>query len=151
MSAPALYRLIYASRATPDTAGRFDAAVHEIVGASQNNNSKVGVTGLLLAANGWFVQALEGSRGEVSATFARICADPRHRVTDIIQAGQADGRAFQSWSMCGRILTPRAAPLLDAMGEAAAFDPRELDATRALRLLMAVSMIADGALDRASA
>jgi hypothetical protein len=103
---------------------------------------------MLLASNGWFLQALEGSRREVSATFARIVRDPRHEVFELIQAGPIDGRMFGQWDMIARALSPKAAPLLDAMTAGGGFDASRLDAAGALRLLLTISSVADGKLER---
>ena len=148
MPSLALNRLVYISRATPEVAARFDAAVGDIVQASQRNNAAVDVTGILLASNGWFVQALEGPRRQVSTTLARIARDSRHEVFELLQAGPVDGRMFGRWTMIASSLSPKAAPLLDAMSSGDGFDASRLDASSALRLLITVSSIADGKLER---
>jgi hypothetical protein len=145
----ALHRMIYVSQASPETAARFDAAVDEIITRSQANNAAVDVTGLLLAAGGWFVQALEGPRGAVSTTFGRIGRDARHGAVEILQSGPVDGRLFARWSMVARTLSPQAAPLMEAMAGAGAFEPKVLDAASALRLLLTVSDLAEGRLKQA--
>lgn len=147
MSHP-INRLVYVSRATADAASSFEAVVAEVVGVSQRNNARVGVTGLLMATGGWFLQALEGPRPEISAAFARIVQDPRHEVLELIQAGPVDGRLFGRWSMCAPSITPQAAPLLEVMLRPGGLDPRSLDPAGALRLLMTVASVADGALER---
>jgi hypothetical protein len=144
----ALNRLVYISRATSEATARFDATVADIVTASQRNNAAVEVTGILLASNGWFLQALEGPRRQVSTTFARIARDPRHEVFELLQAGPVDGRMFGRWTMIASSLSPKAAPLLEAMTAGDGFDASRLDASGALRLLLTVSSIADGKLER---
>ena len=144
----ALHRMIYVSQASPETAERFDAAVEDIIGRSQANNAAVDLSGLLLAAGGWFVQVLEGPRGAVSTTFARIGRDNRHGAVEILQSGPVDGRLFARWSMVARTLSPNAAPLMEAMAGAGAFEPKVLDASAALRLLLTVSDLAGGRMTR---
>ena len=60
-----LFRLVYVSRAVLPVLSRFDATVQEIISVAEPNNARMGVTGLLLAHQGWFVQALEGPRRNV--------------------------------------------------------------------------------------
>jgi hypothetical protein len=42
------------------------------------NDSHVGITGMLLHKNGDFLQVIEGPRAVIRDMFARISADPRH-------------------------------------------------------------------------
>jgi hypothetical protein len=147
MSVAPLHRLLYVSRS--DAAGvSFDALTEDVVGVSARNNARVGVTGLLVAFEGWFMQALEGSRPEISSTFARIAKDPRHCVLEIISAGPIDARLFGRWSMNARTITPAAAPVLDMLGAKGGMDPRELDGAGALRLMLTVARVSEGALER---
>ena len=142
-----LHRLLYVSRA--DAEGRtFEALTEDVVAVSARNNARVGVTGLLVAFDGWFLQALEGSRQETSATFSRIAKDPRHSVLELISAGPIDARLFGRWSMSARTITPAAAPVLDMLGARGGMNPRELDSAGALRLLLTVARVSEGALER---
>lgn len=43
------------------------------------NDSHVGITGMLLHKNGDFLQVIEGRRAVVNDMYARILADPRHK------------------------------------------------------------------------
>ena len=147
MPSSALNRLVYISRATPEVAARIDVAVADIVAVSQRNNASADVTGMLVASNGWFLQALEGPRREVSATLARIAHAPRHERFELLQGGPADGRMFGRWTMVARSLSPKAAPLLAAMTGGDGFDAARLDASGALRLMLTIASIADGKLD----
>lgn len=142
-----LHRLVYVSRSAAE-AEAFDRVTQEVVEVSARNNARVGVTGLLVAVEGWFLQALEGSRREVSATFERIAKDPRHEALEIIGAGPVDGRLFGRWSMSARTITPAAAPVLEMLGGRGGMDPRELDGAGALRLLLTVASVSEGALER---
>lgn len=142
-----MHRLIYASRATPH-AGDFDALVDDILAASQRNNVEAGVTGLLLAVDGKFVQVLEGPRRALSERFITIAKDPRHEAVELLESAPADGRLFGRWSMVARRLSPDAAELLAAMNGGGAFDGSRLDGPVALRLLLTVGSVADGRLNR---
>ncbi|MBW3559308.1 MAG: BLUF domain-containing protein [Proteobacteria bacterium] len=142
-----LHRLLYVSRA--DSVGReFEILTEDVVAVSARNNAQVGVTGLLAAFDGWFLQALEGSRTEISATFSRIAKDPRHCVLELISAGPIDARLFGRWSMSARTITPAAAPVLDMLGARGGMDPRLLDSAGALRLLLTVARVSEGVLER---
>lgn len=66
---------------------------------SRSRNSASGVTGLLLYANGNFIQLLEGEKEDVLATRARIEEDPRHRGLVVLLEGPCEKRDFQDWSM----------------------------------------------------
>jgi hypothetical protein len=142
-----MHRILYVSRT--DVGGQdFDKLTEQIVDVSARNNARVGVTGLLVAFDGWFLQALEGSRKEISTTFTRIARDSRHSVLDIITAGPIDARLFGRWSMSARTITPAAAPVLDILGAKGGMDPRELDGAGALRLMLTVARVSEGALER---
>ena len=147
MAVPPLHRLLYVSRADREGAA-FEALTEDGVTVSARNNAQVGVTGLLVAFDGWFLQVLEGSRRETSATFSRIAKDPRHSVLEIITAGPIDARLFGRWSMSARTLTPAAAPVLDMLGASGGVDPLALDSAGALRLLLTVARVSEGALER---
>ncbi len=147
MSNASLHRLLYASRADVDGA-QFEILTEDVVAVSARNNARVGVTGLLVAFDGWFLQALEGPRTEVSITFSRIAKDPRHSVLELIGMGPIDGRLFGRWSMSARTLTPAAAPLLEMLGARGGLDPREMNSAGALRMLLTVASVSEGALER---
>jgi hypothetical protein len=147
MPTAALHRLVYVSRCRAQGAV-FESLTEEIVAVSARNNAGAGLTGLLVAADGWFLQTLEGPRREVSTTFARIAADTRHFDFEIISAGPVDGRLFGRWSMTARTLTPAAAPVLEMLGARNGLNPHELDNAGALRLMLTVANVSDGLLER---
>jgi hypothetical protein len=68
---------------------------------SQVNNSAFGVTGLLLRNQTEFLQCIEGPVREVSATFKRICKDPRHFDIQVLEVKRVLKRMFAQWSMYG--------------------------------------------------
>lgn len=90
-----------ALRAAPDLEG--------ILEVSRRNNAANGLTGILLFAEGNFIQALEGPKEALDATYARIAADPRHRqIIDLFRAPLL-ARNFPDWSMgCHKLTTPHA-------------------------------------------
>jgi hypothetical protein len=91
-----LYRLIYASRAVP---GLGYSDLRDIMTKSEENNSQVGLTGLLCFGNGMFLQILEGSRQAISHTYHRILRDPRHHSAELIAFDPVLQREFIEWSM----------------------------------------------------
>jgi hypothetical protein len=120
-----LCRAIYISQAVGN-AGSSLLSVAEILGVSERNNRRDHLTGVLLAHDGWFLQALEGARIDIDRLLTRLHKDPRH--TDIRMLGfeTIEQRAFPAWSMGQILVTPRIAPLvsrqpLNALTDAAAF------------------------------
>ncbi|GAB3854837.1 hypothetical protein GCM10028822_25170 [Hymenobacter terrigena] len=91
-----LYTLIYRSQAS--------RAVHEVTlppllrkARLHNERSRLG--GLLLHANGEFMQVLEGPEPALSQLYARIQADPRHYAVRTVAYGPIAERAFPDWRM----------------------------------------------------
>jgi len=95
-----IYSLVYSSNASLDPAATINIAmVEDILAKARGHNAAIGVTGALLFTEGRFVQALEGGRDQVRATFERIRTDPRHSDVDILSSQLADRRRFKEWSM----------------------------------------------------
>jgi hypothetical protein len=95
MSSP-LIQLIYASAAV-QAFGPQELA--DLLKVSHANNARLGLTGMLLYAEGSFFQVLEGETGVVEALYGRIEGDPRHtQVTQII-CEPIPRRSFDSWTM----------------------------------------------------
>lgn len=91
-----LIQLTYASRAARPL-GPGD--VKDILGASQRNNGRAGITGALCLNHGIFLQQLEGDRAAVNALYHRLLKDTRHRDTAVLDFGEIPHRRFSSWSM----------------------------------------------------
>ncbi|MEP6834771.1 MAG: BLUF domain-containing protein [Gemmatimonas sp.] len=91
-----LVHLIYASGATRDLS---PADLDTILVASQRNNARQNVSGILLFSEGSFFQVLEGTSADVEATFARIGADTRLIHTTCIIREPIAVRAFATWTM----------------------------------------------------
>ncbi|QXQ07800.1 BLUF domain-containing protein [Sphingosinicellaceae bacterium] len=94
------YTLVYVSKAVGSAAG-VDAGreVDAILTTARRKNVDCGVTGALLVTEGRFVQALEGERDAVQATFDRISLDPRHENIEVLSSQFADRPRFTEWSM----------------------------------------------------
>ena len=91
-----LHRMLYASTALIDT---YSKEHRDILKNSSRLNSAFGITGFLHREGDVFVQVLEGPRGAVERTFARIAKDPRHRDVGLKAAEDVSSRLFPDWSM----------------------------------------------------
>lgn len=131
-----LFRLVYASRWTNALGEDFEAALLRVIAASIRRNRLANITGLLLAHDGWFIQALEGPEADVRQAMERISQDPRHRDVHMISAGPAPSRLFKDWNMAGARLGVDAEAMLIELGQIAHFDASRLDAVGALGLLI---------------
>lgn len=130
-----LFRLVYASRFTGADRD-LDEALRAILAKSIQNNRLVDVTGFLVVGEGRFLQLLEGPADSVRATYDRIARDPRHADLAVIASGPVDRRLFRDWNMGQHRLGAADAALLAEAGQEA-FEPAELDADTAVRLLTA--------------
>ena len=133
------YRLIHASHIAPVCLDDLKAGLTDIVTRSIVNNRARGVTGLLIAHKGWFVQALEGPRAAVEGLFATIAADPRHHHALPLSQGEVDARLFEPWSMCARVLAGTDEAVLSALNPKAPFDPTKAPERTLMRLLSTVA------------
>ncbi len=92
----ALIQLIYLSSLSDI---KLEAGIAKILQSSIRHNKVNGITGMLLYANGNFLQVLEGETESVVETFSRICADPRHYdIVELIREPVRE-RHFSQWSM----------------------------------------------------
>ena len=93
-------RLVYISENQIDpAAGSVVRELSRILSASNRNNKPIGLTGALVFDNLWFLQALEGERSKVWATFERIKGDPRHSDVTLVDVRDAEERVFGNWWM----------------------------------------------------
>ena len=76
--------------------------IKAILEKSRANNSKRGITGMLLYRDGVFLQILEGPYDEIMNTFGRIACDGRHEGCKILVRQKTDKRLFENWSMAYR-------------------------------------------------
>ncbi|GAA4428704.1 BLUF domain-containing protein [Acidovorax lacteus] len=115
-----LIQLIYASRASRVLG---PADIKDILGASQRNNARAGVTGALCLHDGIFLQLLEGDRSAVNVLYHRLLQDPRHRDPAVLDLCEIPHRRFTGWSM-GLIAAVEAnRQLFLKYSRTAAFDP----------------------------
>ena len=96
-----MLQLVYISTARQPHS---EQGLQSILEAARRNNTKVGVTGLLVAGGRRFLQALEGPDQAVLETYARIQADQRHFALVLLSCRTVEERAFGDWSMAYQAL-----------------------------------------------
>lgn len=133
-----LHRLVYFSRATVNAADELAPIMDSILAAAVARNARRGVSGVLLACDKWFLQALEGDRLRVGEIYYLISQDARHRDLRIIKAGPIERRDFKEWGMCGRTLSPTDDAIVSTLESRKSFDPADLSPQGALKLLETV-------------
>ena len=103
-----LTQLIYVS----ERLERKASLLGDILESSVRRNRQNGITGMLLYAEGHFMQVLEGGEAAVLETYQRIWDDTRHHYVTLVHADAVAQRCFERWSMGFRQLEA---------GDAAAF------------------------------
>ena len=94
-----MWNLVYVSAARPPFVPDDLAA---ILSAARQRNAAHGVTGLLLHADGNFMQVLEGEADDVERIYADICRDQRHSGLIKLLHSKVDERHFGNWTMAFR-------------------------------------------------
>lgn len=90
-----LIQLVYVSAASK---GLNDDEIDRIRDASERNNGRIGITGLLLHQGPSFYAVLEGDRRRVFRLMETIITDPRHRDVQILRESAIRQRRFENWS-----------------------------------------------------
>ncbi len=78
-----------------------------ILEQSRQNNSKLGITGVMLYVRGSIVQVLEGAKQAVDALYERIQHDNRHTDVVTVLNRPISQRQFGNWSMGYETVTVR--------------------------------------------
>lgn len=99
-----LVSIVYMSVAAQDFT---DDDLAEMLRGARLRNEALGVSGLLVAKDGRFMQLLEGPAWSVDDRFDVISKDPRHRDVKSLIREDIDGRRFDGWSMAYRALDDR--------------------------------------------
>lgn len=111
-----------------------------LLAKSQENNAKLGITGLLLYKDGNFMQVLEGEEKALRTLHAKISHDPRHQGLLTLLQGPLAARQFPDWSMGFRDLNATAVLSLpgynEFMNTPLTGEEFSLDPTRCQKLLM---------------
>lgn len=104
-------QVVYVSTAR---AGAGDAELHGIVDKALAANGRNGLTGILAAGNGVYLQIVEGPADAVEALLTRLRADSRHENLRILQDIEVAARNFPGRLMGLRVLAPEAPGLIAA-------------------------------------
>jgi Sensors of blue-light using FAD len=133
---PSLTHCIYASAATRT----FEVTeLAEVLKRARENNSRLGLTGMLLYVEGNFFQVLEGPGEVVDAMYDKLLLDKRHDHVTRIISEPIPKRAFDSWTMgfsdVSREELAGIPGVNDFFGKGGCFD--KIDAGRAKKLLVA--------------
>lgn len=91
-----MFEHVYISRATTLFTPE---AIESLLRKSRENNEKLGVTGMLVYREPFFMQALEGPTETIETLLNRIARDPRHTEITTILNAPIHRRAFAGWSM----------------------------------------------------
>lgn len=91
-----MHQIIYISTASGEAT---DGVVQAILNTSRRNNSRDGITGLLISDGKRYLQALEGDKALVEAAYARIKSDPRHKAVVILSNKLVGQPRFGCWDM----------------------------------------------------
>jgi len=91
-----LVQCVYVSAAAPNFG---EDALTSILEKSREKNLIAGITGMLVFAEGSFLQILEGPSDAVAAIFSRIEQDRRHNRVMRLLHGPIEQRAFGDWTM----------------------------------------------------
>lgn len=105
-----LERVVYCSKARIDTTSL--QAISELLGVSQRNNAREGLTGALAVNEGWFLQVIEGPAPALDRLLRRLADDPRHSEVEVVSRRPVPGRLFPDWSMIAARITPDLGPQL---------------------------------------
>ncbi len=63
------------------------------------NNERDAITGMLLYAEGAFLQCIEGPEYNIADLMGRLELDPRHTNFRVIHESHCDDRRFDDWTM----------------------------------------------------
>jgi Sensors of blue-light using FAD len=115
-----------------------ESELTEVLLRARQANAQLGVTGILIYAEGSFFQVLEGKVEDVEAVFTKILSDPRHR--DIVQIIREPihGRDFGDWTMGFLTMTRQDIESIEGMNDffGAQSCLTQMDSGRAQKLLL---------------
>lgn len=123
-------QFVYASVSTL-RGDAFEDATAGILEHAIARNHKLGLTGMLAADDGWYLQCVQGSPEAVAVLVDALLFDRRHCAMRTISARLTPERSFAEWGVCFRRLSPlheailahtRGKLALQNLGETAALD-----------------------------
>ena len=83
-----------------------DEEINSLLDLSRKNNANYGITGLLLYADGNFLQIIEGEKEAIEMTYQKILNDSRHKNIILITNEPIKKRSFSDWKMGYSIVNP---------------------------------------------
>src|ERR1700722_18992034 len=93
---PLMIHLIYASVATQ----KFHTSqLTDLLQQARETNKRVGLSGILLHADGSFFQVLEGAPAVIDELYQKLVVDKRHAQLTVIIREPIARRSFGNWSM----------------------------------------------------
>jgi hypothetical protein len=92
----ALMALVYVSFATHEMS---DDDLQTLLQSARDRNAVLGITGMLLYRDRYFIQLLEGKPEVVDMLYAAIKGDSRHTNLLVIHKAPMERRLFEGWSM----------------------------------------------------
>ena len=91
-----MHQLVYVSSAC---AGLSEDDIEDILCRAREANKVLGITGMLVYLDGYFLQVLEGQPECVRDLYAKIKSDPRHSGAKVLIESDIAKPAFPDWSM----------------------------------------------------
>lgn len=91
-----LLRLTYVSKASLPVDR---VALKALLEVCHDNNTALGITGVLCAGRGYFLQTLEGPEDSVIRMYSRILEDERHEQCSLLDIGLIESPMFGQWAM----------------------------------------------------
>ncbi len=91
-----LYRVIYSSVASEIMP---KSKLYRILMEARSSNQRNEITGVLIFAEGRFLQVIEGKAKAVESIMTGISLDPRHEEIRILHEGVIESRSFPNWLM----------------------------------------------------
>jgi hypothetical protein len=91
-----MLQVIYASAATVPFS---EIQLTLLLTAARANNTRLGVTGMLLYQDGSFLQVIEGDEPILEALFQKIGRDERHVRVNTLLRREVQTRHFGDWAM----------------------------------------------------
>lgn len=92
-----LVQLIYQSKSTSGVTSALQMS--DILAVARPRNARLGVTGVLTAVDGLFVQIIEGPETGIEALMGSLRRDPRHADLEVLDRRIVTTRAFEDWDM----------------------------------------------------
>jgi len=130
-----LYQIVYASKASKFS---FEE-INNILTDSYVNNKNRGIKGVLLYAQGFFVQCIIGNKVDIQQTFERIKKDKRHEDIVVIVSGEVEELLFDDWTM-SYVNEDAYRTLVEPIVKNEIFNPYFLEPKVALEVLKQVSL-----------